>query len=134
MSGILSLVFRHYAKVVLGAALLISTGAHAGPTRGLNLATAEAPPPNQAQQPASDPSSTPSATAPDDQLKIKTTASLTAPVVEAKPTGRHAPVEARIIHELHRHGIIGSRAPVATNAARSLGAEARCQKALDKIR
>ena len=61
MSRILCLVFRHYVRVVLGAALLISTGAHAGPSRGLSLATAEAPPPNQAQQPASAPSQTPSA-------------------------------------------------------------------------
>ena len=105
MSRILGLVFRHYVKVVLGAALLISTGAHAGTTRGLSLATAEAPPPNQAQQPASDPSPTPSATAPYAQPKARTTASPTEPVAAAKPTRRHAPVEASIIHELHRHGI-----------------------------
>jgi hypothetical protein len=104
MSRLLNLVFRHYVQAVLTAALLVSTAAHAGPSRGLSLATTEAPPANEAGQPPSDVPQTPSATAPDNQPQGKTIAR-GKPTAVAKPSRNAVPVEARIIYELHRHGI-----------------------------
>jgi hypothetical protein len=89
----------------VAAVSLMSAGAHAGPSRGLSLTTAEAPPPNQIQKPATDVSQSPSATVPDATPEVKEVGP-PKPTVAAKPTKKHAPAEARIIiYELHRHGI-----------------------------
>jgi hypothetical protein len=89
--------------VVVAAVLLMSASAHAGPSRGLSLATAEAPPPNQAQKPATDVPQSPSAATPDATPVVKEVGP-PKPAV-ARPIKKQATTEARIIYELHRHGI-----------------------------
>jgi len=79
--------------ILVAAIALISPASHAGQSRGLSLASTEA------TQPA------PAAGQPTSQARIKT------PVTEDKSTGaaklrrKHIRTEARIIRELHRHGI-----------------------------
>jgi len=77
--------------ILVAAIALISPASHAGQSRGLSLASTEA------TQPA------PAAGQPTSQARIKT------PATEEKPTGaprrKHIWTEARIIRELHRHGI-----------------------------
>ncbi len=105
MSRMLSLVFNHYLEAVLAAALLVSPAAYAGPSRGLSLASAEAPPPHanksadpgtEALQPAALRGADPQSSAP----------AVTQPVSEAKASKHHkTSFQARMIHELHRFGI-----------------------------
>jgi pyruvate/2-oxoglutarate dehydrogenase complex dihydrolipoamide acyltransferase (E2) component len=105
MSKILNWVFRHYVKIAFAAAMFVSAGAHAGPSRGLSLATAEAPPQSEPSQPATNtPQATPTATAPVATPETKTPAT-PQPTVAMKPAGKHVNTEARVIYELHRHGI-----------------------------
>lgn len=104
MSKMLSLVFRHYVRAVFAASLLISASAHAGQSRGLSLATAEVPPPNETIQPAPSVSQPPAAGTPTAAPETKSAAP-TEPTTAAKPIKKHVSVEARIIYQLHRHGI-----------------------------
>jgi hypothetical protein len=108
MSRMLSLVFRHYVKAVLTAALLVSAAsAHAGPSRGLSLATAEAPPANPTSK-STDAASPPApAASPVTEPENKTHNTPAEPATEARPPKKHkVGTEARIIlYELHRHGI-----------------------------
>jgi hypothetical protein len=104
MSRMLSLVLRYYVQAILAAALLVSPDAHAGQSRGLSLATAEAPLPNEARQQAPEPQQTPAKPALDVPPQSTTCARIE-PAVVAKLSRRHVSLEARVIHELHRHGI-----------------------------
>jgi len=102
MTRILSLVFRHYVQAVLAGALLVSPAAHAGQSRGLSLATAEAPAPN-ASHAADTTKAPPPAQVAEPECKVSTASGLT---TEARPVKKHrSSAEARIIYELHRHGI-----------------------------
>jgi outer membrane biosynthesis protein TonB len=99
MSKIFSAVALHYFAIAVAGAIFAATGAQASPSRSLSLASADATP--QAAQPVAaqpTPTTTPSTEAPK-QAPQTTTAD------PSKPKARHASTEARIIHELHRHGI-----------------------------
>ncbi len=104
MSRILSLIFDHYLEAVLAATLLISPGAYAGPSRGLSLATAEAPPPNASKSTDTASQAPPAASqASDPESKAPTVAE---PPTDVKVSKHHkVGVQARMIHELHRYGI-----------------------------
>jgi hypothetical protein len=90
--------------ILIAAIALASTAANAGPSRSLSLATADAtpqvtvPPKTQAAESATTVERpqpvTPQAAAKDPADR---------PVV--KPRQRHVSTEARIIYQLHRHGI-----------------------------
>jgi hypothetical protein len=96
----------HMRKFILVAAIaLTSTAAYAGPSRSLSLASAD---PNQTvteQKPQAKEVAQPPVTNPPQQTQAKT------PVIEDKatpvsrPRRKSATTEARIIYELHRHGI-----------------------------
>jgi hypothetical protein len=94
--------------ILIAAIAILSTTAYAGPSRGLSVATNEestttlpsaqnadvaAPAPAAAAQPT--PAPTPAA-AP---------AEASRPTERAKPKKAHMTTEARVIYELHRHGI-----------------------------
>src|SRR5271169_714132 len=74
MSRMLSLVLRYYVQAILGAALLVSPGAHASQSRGLSLATAEATSPNEVRQQAPETQQTPVGKACDTQPQTPTLA------------------------------------------------------------
>jgi hypothetical protein len=87
----------HMRKLLLIAAItLASTAANAGPSRSLSLASADATKPI-AEQPK-----TPT-TAPQPATKDAATGDKPAEAGKRKP--KHVSTEARIIYELHRHGI-----------------------------
>jgi hypothetical protein len=97
-------------KVILIAAIsLVSATAYAGPSRSLSLASSEPPP--AAEQPKTDqtadaPPATverPKLVAPQEQTKTPVVADK--PEVTAKPKKKRISTEARVIYELHRHGI-----------------------------
>ena len=92
--------------VMIAAITLASTAANAGPSRSLSLASADA------NQPATEqpkiqtvaPAATverPKLGAPQEAAKDPADKSADA----ARPKRKHVPTEARIIYELHRHGI-----------------------------
>jgi hypothetical protein len=94
--------------IVIAAIMLATTAANAGPSRSLSLATADATPQvtpapgTQAAQP-NPPAATlerPQPVTP--QAATKDPADTPAVV---RPRPRHVSTEARIIYELHRHGI-----------------------------
>jgi hypothetical protein len=102
----LNWVFRHYVKIAFAAALLVSANAHAGPSQGVNLATAEPPPLNEPSPPtSSNATQAPSAATTPVTIPETTTPATPQPTVVAKPTRRKMTIESRIIYELHRHGI-----------------------------
>jgi len=74
--------------IMVAAIALISTASHAGQSRGLSLASTEATQP-----------------APGQPAQIKTPVTEDKSTGPAKPRRRHIWTEARIIRELHRHGI-----------------------------
>jgi hypothetical protein len=91
--------------ILIAAIALTSTAAYAGPSRSLSLASAD---PNQTateQKPQTTEVAQPPAVNPPPQTQAK------APVTEEKTTQTSRPrrtsasTEARIIYELHRHGI-----------------------------
>jgi|ERR1700704_6429644 hypothetical protein len=95
-------------KLILIAAIaVVSTAANAGPSRSLSLATADAtpqataPPSTQAAEPTA-PTTTVERPQPVTPQAAKDPADKP---VAAKPRQRHVSTEARIIHELHQHGI-----------------------------
>jgi hypothetical protein len=97
-------------KLVLIAAItLASHAANAGPSRSLSLATADATP-QVTEQTKPQPAETnttverPKPATPQAAAKDPATADRPAEVV-VKPKQRHVSTEARIIYELHRHGI-----------------------------
>ena len=102
--------------VLITAMSLLATEAYAGGSRSLSLATT-----NSSQQATEQPAATataapqtmpaPAAAAPVATAPVATTSTrpTAAPVVAttetAKPKRRQPPTEARVIRELHRHGI-----------------------------
>ena len=97
-------------KLILIAAIsLVSATASAGQSRSLSLASSQAPPAVEqpkAQQTVDSPPAAverPKPEAPLEQAKAATVADQPAEV--AKPKKKHVSTEARVIYELHRHGI-----------------------------
>jgi hypothetical protein len=85
------------------AIILASTAANAGQSRGLSLASADAGQPvtEQPKTQAAEPAKTverPKLGAPQEATGDK-------PAAVVKPKRTHVSTEARIIYELHRHGI-----------------------------
>jgi hypothetical protein len=72
--------------ILIAAVALASTAANAGPSRGLSVASADATQPVTEQPKTQTP----------DTAK---------PAEVMKPKRSHVPTEARVIYELHRHGI-----------------------------
>ena len=98
MSKILNLLISRYLTIAVAGAVFASTsGAQAGLSRNLSLASAETD--TQIHQPAATAPSSPGA--PTEQPKLPET-TITA---ESKSKAKHLSTESRIIHELHRHGI-----------------------------
>jgi hypothetical protein len=93
-----------HPAAIIAAIALISTGAYAGPSRSLSLADAQ---PNE--RPALD--DKPAAPASVERPKLVAPEAQTKPSVPAEKTTRpqrprrRVSTEARIIYELHRHGI-----------------------------
>jgi hypothetical protein len=96
-------------KLILIVAIsLASATANAGPSRSLSLASSE--PPAAAEQPNSEQTADappaaverPKLVAPQEQAKAPAVADR--PEVTPKPD-KHVSTEARVIYELHRHGI-----------------------------
>jgi hypothetical protein len=92
--------------VLIAAIAVASTAANAGPSRSLSLATADATPQETAppKTQAAEPSTTverPQPVAPQAATKEPQEKA----IGMAKPRQRHVSTEARIIYELHRHGI-----------------------------
>lgn len=100
MSNILNLVVSRYFAIALAGAIFAATGAQAGPSRNLSVASTEPTP--QAGQPA-----TPQATT----SNPSTEAPKQPPQTDAGEPSKPVPIkhisrrEAEIIRELHRHGI-----------------------------
>ena len=95
-------------KLVLIAAItLASHAANAGPSRSLSLATADATPQvtEQPKTPAAEPTAVERAKPATPQEAAKDPARGDKPAVGMTPKRRHVSTEARIIYELHRHGI-----------------------------
>jgi hypothetical protein len=95
--------------ILIAAIAVLSTQAYAGPSRSLSLATNEDPtttlPTTQkadvaAPAPAAAAQPTPSAPTP-----ASAPAAANKPTEPAKPKKQHMTSEARVIYELHRHGI-----------------------------
>ena len=106
MSKMLNWVFRHYVKIALAAAIFVATNAHAGPSQGVNLATAEPAPLNEpGQLTATNATQAPSAATTPAAIPETTTPATPQPTEVARPTKRKMTIETRIIYELHRHGI-----------------------------
>jgi hypothetical protein len=90
--------------ILIAAIALTSTASYAGPSRSLSLASADANQPLTDQQKPQNPAvPQPPVANPAPQTQTRT------PVTDERPTSRQkrrpVPVEARIIYELHRHGI-----------------------------
>jgi len=101
-------------KIILIAAIaVLSTNASAGPSRGLSVASSEdplatlptpqkvealAPAPAVAERPAPPTAAPATADKPAELGKDK-------PTEQAKPKKKRMTTEARVIYELHRHGI-----------------------------
>jgi hypothetical protein len=103
MSKIFNLFVSRYFAIALAGAIFAATGAQAGPSRNLSLASVDPSP--QAEQPtATAPQAAPTSTATPTAETPKQSPQTTA-VEPSKPKARHVSTEARIISELHRHGI-----------------------------
>jgi hypothetical protein len=83
--------------IVIAAFSLISATAYAGPSRGLSLASVET------TQPVTEQKADAKLAVPQEQPKNPVVADK--PAEPAKATRRHPSTEARIIYELHRHGV-----------------------------
>jgi hypothetical protein len=96
--------------IVIAAISLVSATANAGPSRSLSLASTEptqtAPDQAKTERKADVPPvavERPKLVVPQDQAKPSVAADK--PEKSAKPKARHISTEARVIYELHRHGI-----------------------------
>jgi outer membrane biosynthesis protein TonB len=94
--------------IMIAAIALASTTANAGPSRSLSLASADANQPvtEQPKTQAAEPAKTVERAqpgAPQETAKEPATANKPSEIV--KPKRRQVSTEARIIYELHRHGI-----------------------------
>jgi hypothetical protein len=96
-------------KFMLAAAIfLTSTASYAGPSRGLSLASADPNQPTidqQQQTPQTSAVQKPTARDPAPQTQTETPVADERPTQISRPKRRSDPLEARIIYELHRHGI-----------------------------
>jgi hypothetical protein len=95
-------------KLVLIAAItLASTAAFAGPSRSLSLASADAAQPvtEQPKAQAAAPTTTVERAKPGTPQEAAKDPATGDKPAEVKPKRRHVSTEARIIYELHRHGI-----------------------------
>jgi hypothetical protein len=96
--------------VLIAAISLVSATANAGPSRNLSLASSE-PPPAAAQTKTEQTGDAPPAAVERPKLlppqeRAKAPVEADKPEVTAKPKAKRvASAEARVIHELHRHGI-----------------------------
>ena len=104
-------------KLILIAAItLASANANAGPSRGLSLASSETVQPVSEQPKTEQKADTlapteapptvverPKLVAPQEQAKTPVTADK--PEIAVKPKKKRVSTEARVIYELHRHGI-----------------------------
>jgi hypothetical protein len=94
--------------ILIAAISVVSATANAGPSRSLSLASSERPAaaeqPNT-EQPAAPPAvvERPKLVDPQEQAKAPVVADKSE--VTAKPKTKHVSTEARVIYELHRHGI-----------------------------
>jgi hypothetical protein len=97
--------------ILIASLLLLSASAQAGPSRSLTLAShqeASAEQPKAAEQtkPAQQVSDQPQAPAAKPAEQATATESKAADkTVDARPKRRNVSTEARVIYELHRHGI-----------------------------
>jgi hypothetical protein len=103
--GGLAMASTIHRAAIVAAIALISASAHAGPSRSLSLADAQ---PNEKpaldEKPAAPASvERPKIVAPEAQTKPSGPAQKTTTI--QKPRRRQVSTEARIIYELHRHGI-----------------------------
>jgi hypothetical protein len=92
--------------ILIAAVYLVSATAYAGPTRSLSLASSDTIPAAETeQQPAGTPPTAverPKLVASDEQAPVVADK----PLETAKPKRKHvSSTEARIIYELHRHGV-----------------------------
>jgi hypothetical protein len=100
MSKILNFLFSHYVGMIFAGVVLTSTSVQAYPSGALDVASVE----NPQSQPSTTPvtqTSAPIAPALDTSKQIPQTRT----AEPENPKARHLSTEARIIHELHRHGI-----------------------------
>jgi hypothetical protein len=90
--------------ILIAAIVLISASAQAGPSRGLTLAANDPPATADptADQPKADPAKTDQTKS--EQIKPDQTKTVPGKKVE-KPRHSRESTEARVIYELHRHGI-----------------------------
>lgn len=95
--------------ILIAAIYLVSATANAGPSRSLSLASSETPPAaeqtktEQTADAPAPPVERPKLVAPQEQAKAPVLADK--PEVTAKPKKKRVSTEARVIYELHRHGI-----------------------------
>ena len=101
MSKIFNLVISRYFAFALAGALFAATGAQAGPSRGLTMASKEPTPPTE--QPAISPqaSTAPASAEAPNPVPQTPAAAPSRPIAIKHLSGR----EAEIIRELHKHGI-----------------------------
>jgi hypothetical protein len=91
--------------IMIAAITLASTAANAGPSRSLSLASADANQPVAEQPKMQTAEPTKAVEAPKPEETAKDPAAGDKPAEVTKPKRRHITTEARIIYELHRHGI-----------------------------
>jgi cell division septation protein DedD len=93
--------------ILVAAISLMSANAYAGPSRGLSLASSEpvAEQPKMEQKAEALPSAVerPKLVAPQEKAKAPVAADESE--IAAKPKKKHLSTEARVVYELHRHGI-----------------------------
>lgn len=93
--------------IMIAAIALVSTAANAGPSRSLSLASNDPTPTSTEQLKTADAPAPaierPKIVAPQEQTKAASTTEKPAEV--AKPKKKRISTEARVIYELHRHGI-----------------------------
>jgi hypothetical protein len=95
--------------ILITSLLLLSASAQAGPSRSLTLALhqeapAEQPKPAEQAKPAQQVADQPQAAKPAEPATA-TESKAGDKTVDAKPKRRSVSIEARVIYELHRHGI-----------------------------
>jgi hypothetical protein len=94
--------------ILIAAVSLVSATAYAGPTRSLSLASSE-PSPAADQPNATQKTDSPPAAIERSKLAVpqetRTPAVADKSAEPAKPKVKHVSTEARVIYELHRHGI-----------------------------
>ncbi|MDB5637192.1 MAG: hypothetical protein JWP51_2100 [Bradyrhizobium sp.] len=90
--------------ILISAMVLVSAAAQAGPSRSLSLASSEQPveQPTAAEKTVDQPAASETVKPPESG---KASAPKADRAAEVKPKRRNVSTEARVIYELHRHGI-----------------------------